>query len=286
MKQLNLKIKYPQNYIIRRPVTGTFILFLFSIGFTLLYHPMNTHKSIYFSFEFTMLLYSLSNAVVAGLSIFILKKIPFFSKIENWTIGKEIASIYIVLQILGIAIYFLGFAIEQQSNEGRWNLFTFLDSCKHSFLIYIFPFAFFSIVNYKFLFLNFESTINKFQEEKHQKHTINIRSQLKKESLSFQANELLYAVSDGNYVVFHLYKNNELKKIPVRNSISDIETQLKDIPSFLRCHRGFIVNLSMVESKKGNSSGYLLRIKHCKNVIPVSRNKTKRFNQFMETPPQ
>lgn len=282
MQELGFNIKYPQNYIIRRPARGACILFLFSFGFTLLYHPMNTHESIYFNFELTMLVYTLSNAVVAGLLIGLLKKIPFFSKIENWTAGKEIFSVFILLFLLGISTFFLGFIYEQTSGESRWNLATLYDSGKHAFLIYIFPFAFFSAVNYKFLFLNFESTVKKFQEEKQQALSVNIRSQLKKESLAFQADELLYAVSDGNYVVFHLYRENETKKIPIRNSVSDIEAQLKGIPYFFRCHRGFIVNLKMVESKKGNSSGYLLRIKHSKDTIPVSRKNAKHFNQLTE----
>ncbi|MFO7789074.1 MAG: LytTR family DNA-binding domain-containing protein [Bacteroidales bacterium] len=281
MRHFDLNIQYPQNFIIRRPVAGALVLFLFSFVFTLLYHPLNTHKSIYFGFELTMLVYTLISAIIAGALIILLKKVPFFSKIENWTLGKEIVSIFIVLLILGIVIYFVGFVIEPTAVESRWNLSTLFDSCKYSFLIYIFPFLFFSAVNYKFLFLNFESTIKKFQNEKQQALTVDIRSRLKKEALTFQANELLYAVSDGNYVVFHLYTNNEIKKIPIRNSISDIESQLKDVPYFFRCHRGFIVNLNMVESQKGNSSGYLLKIKHSKDTIPVSRKNTEIFNQFM-----
>lgn len=281
MKPFDLKIRYPQNFIIRRPVAGALVLFLFSFGFTLLYHPLNTHKSFYLGFELTMLAYTLVSAIIAGSLIILLKKIPFFSKIENWTLGKEIASIFIVLLVLGIVIYFVGFIIEPTAAESRWDISTLVDSCKYSFLIYIFPFVFFSAVNYKFIFLNFESTLKKFQEEKQQNLTVNINSRIKKEGLTFQTNELLYAVSDGNYVIFHLFRDNEIKKIPIRNSISEIEVQLKDIPHFFRCHRGFIVNLNMVQSKKGNSSGYLLRIKHSKDTIPVSRKNTDLFNQFM-----
>lgn len=283
MKALNLKIKYPQNYIIKRPVIGTFILFIFSFAFTLLYHPLNTHKSFYFGFEITMLVYSLSSSVAGGLIIVLLKKIPFFSKIETWTLGKEIFSIYIILQMLGIVIYLLAFIIEKQAVESRWNFYTLFDSCKYAFLIYIFPFTFFTTMNYKFLFLNFESTVNNYQNENQQFLTAHIRSKLKKESLTFQANELLYAVSDGNYVIFHLQKENGIETVPIRNSISDIEGQLKDIPFLFRCHRGFIVNLNMIESKKGNASGYLLRMKFSKDIVPVSRKYVKDFNHLTKT---
>lgn len=277
-----LKIKYPQNYIIRRPVRGALILFIFSFGFTLLYHPLNTHKSIYFSFELTMLLYTLCNALIAVFLIGLLKKIPHFSKIEHWTAGKELLAIIALLLLVGISTFFLGFAFEQASGGSRWNFSTVSDSVKHAFLIYMFPFAFFSAVNYKFLFLNFESAVKSFQDEKQQALKVHIRSKLKKESLTFQAHELLYAVSDGNYIFFHLHRNNEIKKIPIRNSVSDIEAQLKNIPYFFRCHRGFIINLKMVESKKGNSSGYLLKIKYSNDTIPVSRKNAKTFNRLTE----
>lgn len=283
MKGFSLKTKYPQNYILRRPVRGALILFIFSFVFTLIYHPLSAQRSFYFGFELTMLVYSLSTSAIGGLSIVLLKKIPFFSKIERWTIGKELLSIYLVLQFMGIVIYLLAFAIEPPAIESRWNLATFWDSNKYSFLIYIFPFAYFSAINYKFLFLDFESTESDFPDQKQQGLPVHIRSKLKKESLNFMANEFLFAVSEGNYVVFHLHKDRDTKKIPIRNSIYNIEKQLQDIPFFFRCHRGFIINLNMVESKKGNSSGYLLKMKHTTDTIPVSRKNIKEFDQLMDT---
>lgn len=280
MKRFGLKIKYPQNYLIKQPLTGAIILFLFSFCFTLLYHPLDTHKSFYFGFEITMLVYTLCSAATGGLTMYLLKKIPFFSKVERWTLGKELISIYLVLQTIGIAIYLLAFFIEPTNMGSRWNFATFLNSNKYSFLINIFPFAFFSAINYKFLFLNFEETINEYQDEQQQILSVHIRSKLKKESLTFHAGEFLFAVSEGNYVVFHLHIENKLKKIPIRNSIADIEDQLKDFPHFFRCHRGFIVNLSMVASKKGNASGYLLQLKHSSDVIPVSRKYVPDFCQL------
>lgn len=286
MKAFGLHTKFPQNYLIKRPVTGTVILFIFSSAFMLLYHPLNAQESFYFGFELTILVYASISSGIAGLSIFLLKKIPFFSRVEKWTIGKEILAIYIVLQIVGIAIFFLAFAIEAPAAESRWNLATFWDSSRYSFMIFLFPFAFFTAINYKFLLLDFESSEKEFLTGKQQPLQIHIRSRLKKESLTFTTNELLFAVSEGNYVVFHLHRNGEIKKVAIRNSIYEIEKQLKDIPYFFRCHRGFIVNLNKVESKKGNTSGYLLKLKHTMDTIPVSRNNTKDFNQLMDTSQQ
>ena len=164
--------------------------------------------------------------------------------------------------LLGIVVFLLAFALEEPAETGRWNLTTFLDSLKHVVLIYILPFAFFTLINGRFLFLDFRSTVDTFRDEGKQELMVHIDSSLKKESLDFRADELVFAMAEGNYVMFHLYRDNTLKKIPIRNSISGIEQQLEKIPMFFRCHRGFIVNLFKVESKRGNASGYTLKMQH------------------------
>jgi len=273
--------KYPQNYLIRNPIPGTFILFLFSFVFTLLYHPLNVHRSIYFGFEATLLLYTAACSLVAGVSIFLLRLIPFIGNTGNWNVLKEILFIYLVLQLMGLSIFFLGFLIEEPAETNRWNLATFINSSKAAFLIYLLPFAFFSLINARFLFLDFQSTVNSFREEGKQELMVHIHSSLKKESLDFRADELVYAMADGNYVIFHLYRKNGKEKIPIRNSISGIEKQLEKIPIYFRCHRGFIINLNKVKSKQGNAAGYLLKMYQSDEKVPVSRNRIREFDRLL-----
>ncbi|MDA3821495.1 MAG: LytTR family DNA-binding domain-containing protein, partial [Bacteroidales bacterium] len=273
--------KYPQNYLIRNPIPGAFILFLFSFVFTLLYHPLNVHSSFYFGFEATLLLYTTACSLVAGVSIFLLQCIPFFGNAGNWNMLKEILFIYLVLQLMGLTIFFLGFVIEETTETSRWNLATFINSSKGAFLIYLLPFAFFSLINARFLFLDFRSTVNTFREEGKQELMVHIHSSLKKESLDFKADELVYAMADGNYVMFHLYRENGMEKIPIRNSISDIEQQLEKIPMYFRCHRGFIINLNKVKTKQGNAASYLLKMYQSDEKIPVSRYRIPEFDRLL-----
>jgi DNA-binding LytR/AlgR family response regulator len=181
---------------------------------------------------------------------------------------------------MGITVFLLAFAIEEPAGASRWNISTFLDSMKHAVLIYIVPFAFFSLINARFLFLDFRSKVDALRQEGKQELMVHIDSSLKKESLDFRADELVYTMADGNYVMFHLFRDNSIKKIPIRNSIADIEDQLKLIPMFYRCHRGFIINLLHVESKKGNASGYTLKLKHVSERIPVARNRIRDFDRL------
>ena len=275
------KKRYPQNYIISNPIPGSIILFLFSFVFTLLYHPLNVHRSFYFGFEATILLYTVPCSVVAGMSIYLLRRIPFFRNRGKWTVLKELLFIYLVLQLMGITIFLLGFILEGPAETSRWNLDTFINSSIAAFLIYLLPVAFFSLLNARFLFLNFHSIVNTLQEEGKQQLMVHIHSSLKKESLDFRADELIYAMADGNYVMFHLYRDNGMEKIPIRNSISEIEQQLDKIPMYYRSHRGFIINLFKVKEKHGNASGYTLKMHHTSEKVPVSRSKIAEFDRLL-----
>ena len=278
-----LNIKYPQNYIIKNPFTGTLIIALFVFGFTVLYKPFNTHAARAFSYEATMAIYSLLSGIFIFLSIKILRTVKYFSNTKDWTIFKEFLSVFLVLFVLGIAIYVLGFFIETSAQ--RWNISTFLNSFKGAFLTGIIPLFFFTAINYPYLFsesidLNIGNVAITGQENQPSEDLIQISSQLKKEDLSFYPSQFLYAESDGNYVVFYLSINSLVKKEIIRNSINSIEKQLSGIPYFLRIHRAFIVNLKKVRSKQGNTLGYMIKLSETEIKIPVSRNNTNDFNKL------
>lgn len=277
-----LNFNYPQNYILRHPFKGTLIIVIFVFGFTLLYKPFNTHASGAFSYELTMALYSFLPGIFIYLALKILKIRKYFSNIKDWTILKEFLSVFIILLVLGIAIYVLGFFIESSGN--RWNILTFLGSVEMGFLTGIIPLAFFTSINYR----NFFSPVITYSKIKStgglenlaSEDLIRISSQLKKEDLSFYPSEFLYAESDGNYVIFYLNKNNLVKKEIIRNSINNVEQQLSPIPYFFRSHRAFIVNLKKVRSKQGNTLGYIIKLTGVDVKIPVSRNNTNNFNRL------
>jgi hypothetical protein len=276
--------KYPQNYIIKNPLKGALIINLFIFCFAALYKPLNTHAAGALSYDTTMAFYCFLSGVFLYVSLKILKTISFFSNSNDWSILKEFISVIIVLFLLGIAIYFLGFLIEPSGQ--RWNVPTLLNSFKGAFLAGIIPLAFFTAINYRFLF--WQSVIYKDENnmssepEKQQKESlIRISSQLKKEELSFYPSQFIYAESEGNYVVFYLSQNGVIKKEVIRNSINSIEQQLADIPYFLRTHRAFIVNLKKVTGKQGNTLGYMIKLSGNESRIPVSRKNTRIFNTHL-----
>jgi hypothetical protein len=231
-----------------------------------------------------MAIYNGILCVPVFLVIKLLKKLRYFSNPDEWTILKEILSIVFILCGNGISIYFIGFLMEVPGD--RWNLATFFNSCIISFLIGIIPLMFFTATNYRHLFVadivkNFKPYINNSPLQ-HSEKFIEISSQLKKEELSFSSGQFVYAESDGNYVVFHLNVDNHIRKKTIRNSIANIEQQLSDIPFYMRTHRAFIVNIKQIVSQKGNTLGYRLKFNGVDTVVPVSRQKTRDFDQLLK----
>jgi len=275
---------YPQNYIIKKPFVGSLIIIAFSFLFLTIYKPLHTHESQFFSYGLTMAIYCSVMSVPVIVITRLLKWIRYFSNPEEWTILKEIISVLLILLGTGITIYFTAFLVEMPTQ--RWNLSTFFDSCKYAFLIGIIPFAFFTVINYRYLFVtdieqSFKpDTLSPSQEQTEE--LLQIGSQLKKEALRFYPGQFIYAESDGNYVVFYLSVDDKIKKEMIRNSISNIAQQLSAIPFIMRTHRAFIVNVKKVNSQKGSTLGYHLKLAGTDAEVPVSRQNTRDFNLLLK----
>jgi hypothetical protein len=278
-----LKKRYPQNYIIKNPLIGSLIFLGFCILFIILYKPQQTHESRFFSYNITVAVYCFIVTIPLYGILKVLKIFKFFSDPEDWTVLKELLAILISLIGIGIAVYFSGFLMEPPVQ--RWNFVTFFDSLFSAFLIFVVPLSFFTIINYRYLLVS--DIIKQFNNEAYIKSSgeseelIRIESQLKKEELNFFPDQFIYAESDGNYTAFHLKLDNQVKKKIIRNSISNIEQQLSPIPFLFRTHRAFIVNIKMVDSQKGNTLGYRIKLSGIEDEIPVSRQKTRDFDQIL-----
>ena len=279
-----LNKRYPQNYIIKNPLIGSLVFLGFCILFVIIYKPLRTHESRFLSYNMTVAVYCFVVSISLYGLLTILKCIKFFSNPEDWTVLKELLSVVISLIGMGIAVYFSGFLLEAPIQ--RWNLNTFFDSVISAFLIFVVPLSFFSVINYRYLLVSdiikqFNTSSTYLTSSGESEELIRIVSQLKKEELSFYPNQFIYAESDGNYTAFHLKLGNQIRSRIIRNSISNIEQQLSAIPFLFRTHRAFIVNLKMIDSQKGNTLGYRLKLSGIDNEIPVSRQKTRDFDETM-----
>ncbi len=259
---------FPQNFIIKKPLIGSWILMILCFGFLMLYRPLSPNDNKIVPYEWAMLLYCLVCGIYCFISISLLKHIRYFSDKVPWTLFKEVIFSLILLFGMGVVVYISGFVIEM--GEPR-----FMISCRDAFLIIGLPYSFFTVFNIPYLF----SRKSNHKEGEPSGEAIRIKSKLKNETLRLYPDQFIYAESDGNYVVFYLSRDNQLKKEVIRNSISDIELQLSEYPQFMRIHRAFIVNLKKIRSKEGNVLGYQLKLIGTDTQIPVSRQNTKNFNK-------
>ncbi|MCT4636630.1 MAG: LytTR family transcriptional regulator DNA-binding domain-containing protein [Bacteroidales bacterium] len=267
---------FPQNYLIKKELRGSVIFTLMCFVFTLIYRPLNTHESIYFGYELTLIIYSVGVFIAMFLTIPLIKKIRYLSNEKKWTLPKELTAILILLFSGGVSTYLVAFIIEEPTAAQRLNIITFLDSLSRFGLIGIIPYMIFSAKNIKELFVKRRDIEN--SNENIQSCTVHIKSTLKSENLSINPENIIYIMADGNYVDFYILNNQNIDKQTIRNSISNIHKQLSHLPYIIKTHRAYIVNVKMVKSKKGNSSGYKLKIDDSIDNIPVSRNNIKLFD--------
>lgn len=93
------------------------------------------------------------------------------------------------------------------------------------------------------------------------------------ETVTLQVPDLLYIEAVGNYVkVYHL-RNGEVRADMLRATSKQMEEELRDYPMIVRSHRAFLVNLGQVEQIVSKSGSMQLVLRHCPEVIPVSRSK-------------
>jgi hypothetical protein len=95
----------------------------------------------------------------------------------------------------------------------------------------------------------------------------------------FDVDNLIYVEALGNYInIFYLYE--EIRKITIRETISNIEEKIGASRLIYKPHRSYLVNLKSIENVTGDSQGLKIHLKGYDRVIPVSRNKIKEFKMI------
>jgi hypothetical protein len=107
-----------------------------------------------------------------------------------------------------------------------------------------------------------ESYSNRFIELNSDNDSNNIRILL---------SDLVFIKSADNYVEVGFLEGGEFKKKMIRNTLKNIEQQLKEFNNFIRTHRSSIVNMKYIERLNKNFNTYWLTLNETKETIPVSR---------------
>jgi DNA-binding LytR/AlgR family response regulator len=101
--------------------------------------------------------------------------------------------------------------------------------------------------------------------------SIEFISENNSENFSLLISEVALVKSADNYVEIVYKEGDNYKKKLIRNTLKNIELQIKQYSNFLRCHRICIVNLHYIEKLVSNNNNYWLSIKGFEEQLPVSR---------------
>lgn len=112
-------------------------------------------------------------------------------------------------------------------------------------------------------------SVEKPNKELITKH-IELNSENNAENLNLLISEIVFVKSADNYVEV-VYKENDIfRKKLLRNTLKNIEHQLKPHSIFMRCHRICIVNVNYIEKLNRNYGNHWLTLKGYEERIPVS----------------
>jgi DNA-binding LytR/AlgR family response regulator len=115
-----------------------------------------------------------------------------------------------------------------------------------------------------------QKQIEKYEEENLNK-TVEFISDTSSENLSLLIAEVVFIQSADNYVEIAYMEGDNLKKSLIRNTLKNIELQIKPYSNFIRCHRTCIVNMRYIEKLNQNYGSHTLTIRGYPEKIPVSR---------------
>ncbi|MCB2208775.1 MAG: LytTR family transcriptional regulator [Bacteroidetes bacterium] len=116
----------------------------------------------------------------------------------------------------------------------------------------------------------FQKQLSKNEEEDLNK-VVELLSESLTEKLSLPVKDIAFIKSADNYVEIVYKDTGQFKKKLLRNTLKNIEQQLKPFHDFIRCHRICIVNKQHIDKLNKDYSHHWLTIKDFKEQIPVSR---------------
>lgn len=115
-----------------------------------------------------------------------------------------------------------------------------------------------------------QKQIEKYEEENLNK-AIDFVSENNSEKLSLLISEVAVIKSADNYVEIVYKEGTGFKKKLIRNTMKNIELQIRQYSNFIRCHRICIVNLHFIEKLNREDHNHWLTLKNFNEPVPVSR---------------
>jgi DNA-binding LytR/AlgR family response regulator len=115
-----------------------------------------------------------------------------------------------------------------------------------------------------------QKQVEKYEEDNLNK-SIEFISETGTENLTLLIAEVVFIQSADNYIEIAYMDGDNFKKMLIRNTLKNIELQIKQYSNFIRCHRTCIINMHYIEKLNQDYSSHWITLKGYHEKIPVSR---------------
>ena len=257
-------------------IFGVFII-IFLIFFNYSPEGESTHIQILKAFAYGFITFSVLFFYSYLLPLFF----PKFFNTEFWTVGKSIS--YGIILIISIGLVNAIFSFKFDNPNNRTEIIPFLFAVVYrTFIIGIIPSVIFNFWLEKKLYKKYSEQA--FRANKNLRNTTNtnfndqeviFQMQNKNRNINLRNKDLIFVKSEGNYCQIFYQENSTPQKVIIRNTLKNIEKEIKNSGRILRCHKSYIINLDKVLSIKGNARGYCFVVDVFNCPVPVSRELSK-----------
>ncbi len=199
---------------------------------------------------------------------------PKFYKEENWKLWKQI--LLFVLIFLWMPLYVQVLSHFFWDEPFSW--IGFIGKIYWSIIIGFFPVTAVTISKQLVMLKKYRGDAAKINLpeikglRKQHSAIIHLKGENRNEEFSCNLQDLLFIKAADNYIHIHFLKEGVLKTVLIRSSMKAALESMEGISELFRCHRSYVVNLSMVIQVSGNAAGYELTLAHGQEKVPVSRS--------------
>jgi len=127
---------------------------------------------------------------------------------------------------------------------------------------------------------NIQKQVDNYKEDFHNK-TIDFFSENQNEILVLPVAEVVLIQSADNYVEIIFRDEGQFKRKLLRNTLRNIEQQVQQFSTFIRCHRTCIVNMHYIEKLHRNYQNQWLSLNGYSEKVPVSRQYLSKLREIL-----
>ena len=247
---------------------------LFALVFINLYAPFGVNT--WFDLTEPQLFFYSSLVILAGLLIIAISRIIMYQLTRKKRLNNGNYVLWITAEIISLsAVYVVlqNFIIAPSDDI----LASYKESLKITTLVLLLPYTI------SYLYLAWMEKNRKIEQLSRKRdiekpvlpQMLPFRDEKGELRFSVKPEELMYLEASDNYVIIHYLDGKSHEKFMIRNSLKNIEIQMKDM-GIIRCHRSYMVNFSRVKIIRKERDGLVLEIDAPgKQSLPISGTYVK-----------